>query len=248
MRLGRAIKRRFGIAAPRMAVRTHVAWYWRWALLGLSLATGLAFAWWMYGIGSTMAGFDRGDAEKRLAGLSRRVDSLQRENGLLQVRLAASERQLQIELATQKALTHSIRTLQDEKARLNDDLSFFRDLMSPSGKEGTVSIYRFKVERNLLPGEYRYRLLLLQAGQRERPFRGRMQLLVKVMRKGKKSVMEIPSGKGSGASGLALSFKYYQRVEGAFQTAPDATVESVQVRVFEKGASQPKLMRTVNLS
>ena len=26
----RALRRRFGIAAPRVAVTTHVAWYWRW--------------------------------------------------------------------------------------------------------------------------------------------------------------------------------------------------------------------------
>jgi hypothetical protein len=25
----RALRRRWGIAAPRMTVRTHVAWYWR---------------------------------------------------------------------------------------------------------------------------------------------------------------------------------------------------------------------------
>jgi hypothetical protein len=29
----RSIKRRFGISAPRMTVRTQLAWYWRWLLM-----------------------------------------------------------------------------------------------------------------------------------------------------------------------------------------------------------------------
>ena len=34
-KLIKSIRRRFGISAPKMTVRTHVAWYWRW--LGLTL-------------------------------------------------------------------------------------------------------------------------------------------------------------------------------------------------------------------
>jgi len=28
--LFRSLRRKFGIAAPRVSVQTHVAWYWRW--------------------------------------------------------------------------------------------------------------------------------------------------------------------------------------------------------------------------
>ncbi len=248
MRLARAVKRRFGIAAPRMAVRTHVAWYWRWLLISFSLAAGLASAWWIYDIGSRLAGFNRGEADRSLAALSRQVTGLQRENGLLQARVAASERQLQIELATRKELTKSLKALQDQNAHLNEDLAFFRDLMSPAGKEGAISIYRFKVEHNLLPGEYRYRLLLLQAGQRDRPFRGRLELLVNASQNGKKIVVAVPSGGSAASPSFDLNFKYYQRVEGAFRIAPEAVVKSVQVRVFENGVTQPSLMQAVNLS
>lgn len=248
MRLARAVKRRFGVAAPRMAVRTHVTWYWRWLAIGLLLAAGIAAAWWMYGIGSRLAGFNRSEADRRIATLSRQLSELRQENGELQGRVAASERQLQIELATRKDLAKSVRTLQDENAHLNEDLAFFRDLMSPSDKEGTVSIYRFKVEKGLLPGEYRYRLLLLQSGQRQHAFHGRLLLLVNGVRNGEKVVTPVALGSGTAPASMNLDFKYYQRIEGAFQVAPDTVVKSVQVRVFEKGVTQPKLMQAVKLS
>lgn len=38
------------------------------------------------------------------------------------------------------------------------------------------------------------------------------------------------------------------RIDGTFKINPAAVVRSVQVRVFEAGQSQPKLMQTVTLS
>jgi hypothetical protein len=99
-----------------------------------------------------------------------------------------------------------------------------------------------------MPGEYRYRLLLLQGGQRERDFQGKVELLVNLMQEGKKVVMTIPSAKEAEAKAYSVNFKFYQRLEGTFHVGPSAVVKNVQVRVFENGSAQPKLVQTVNLS
>lgn len=52
----------------------------------------------------------------------------------------------------------------------------------------------------------------------------------------------------NGISNAEVSFKFYQRVEDIFRVPPDAIVESMQVKVFEKGVAQAKLVQTVNLS
>jgi hypothetical protein len=44
-----------------------------------------------------------------------------------------------------------------------------------------------------------------------------------------------------------LTFKYFRRVEGTFRVSPRAKVESVQVRVYETGSSQPKATHSVSL-
>ena len=38
------MQQRFGISAPKMTVRTHVAWYWRWLGMMVLLAVSLALA------------------------------------------------------------------------------------------------------------------------------------------------------------------------------------------------------------
>jgi hypothetical protein len=41
-----------------------------------------------------------------------------------------------------------------------------------------------------------------------------------------------------------LNFRFYQRVEGMFSVAPGAQVKGVQVRVFENGSADPKLIQS----
>jgi hypothetical protein len=43
---------------------------------------------------------------------------------------------------------------------------------------GGVSINRFRVRADALPGEYRYQLLLVQSRTRSREFQGKLQLVV----------------------------------------------------------------------
>ena len=65
------LRRRFGIAAPRVAVRSEVAWYLRWLGLIVVLACSAALAAWMYDAGRRFAGFDRSEVEQELAGARR---------------------------------------------------------------------------------------------------------------------------------------------------------------------------------
>ena len=248
MRLDRRLKHRFGIAAAPLAVRWHVAWYWRLPLLVvILLAGGIALSWLFYDAGVRFVGLDRGATVDELQHLREKLGSLERENASLRSDGAQSERKMQIEQATQNDLAKTVKTLQDENAQLKADLTFFRKQMSSDKSDGDLSIYRFKVE-NTMPGEYRYRLLLLQGGQREREFQGKVQFLVSFTQGGEKLVMTLPSAKEAEARAYNLNFKYYQRLEGVFHAEPKAQVKKVQIRVFENGAVQPKLMQTVNLS
>ncbi|MDP2878888.1 MAG: hypothetical protein Q8N74_05095 [Sulfuricella sp.] len=247
MRLDRRLKHRFGIAAAPLAVRRHVAWYWRLPLVVILLAGGIALSWLFYDTGSRFAGLDRGATADELQRLREKLGSLEQENVSLRSDGAQSERKMQIEQETQNDLAKTVKTLQDENAQLKEDLTFFRKQMSSDKSDGDLSIYRFKVE-NTMPGEYRYRLLLLQGGQREREFQGKVQFLVSFTQGGEKLVMTLPSAKEADARAYNLNFKYYQRLEGVFHAEPNAQVKKVQIRVFENGAVQPKLMQTVNLS
>lgn len=260
----RQIRRKFSISAPRLAVRPHVPWYVRWAIaLPFILAAG-GLIWWSYDSGLEFAGFHRGQAEQELAGLRDQVAALKDENARLASQAASFERQAQIERAANLETGRQLQGINEENARLQEDLRLFQNLTLSSAREGELSIQHLKLERDTLPGEYRYRLLLVQGGQqRAKVFQGNIQLLVNVQRNGERSVVVFPqetessgiAASGNGMPGRVLegaayqlNFKYYQRIERSFRLPADMSVESVQVRIFERGSLEPKVKQSVTLS
>ncbi len=157
------------------------------------------------------------------------------------------ERQLEIELSAQGNLTGQIRGLSEENALLKEDLAFFQTLMASGTDPGGITVNRFRVEKDALPGEYRYHLLIVQSKKRVREFRGRLQLIVDYVADGKSVVATFPA-ESDDEKAYNLRFKFYQRVEGTFTLEPDAVVREVQVRVIKNGDTTPVSTQATTLS
>lgn len=244
------LRHKFGISAPRLAVRPHVPWYVRWAITLLFVLLAGWMVWWAYDVGLGYAGFYRGQAERELAQLRDQIAALKDENIKLSGQAAAFERQAQIDRAANQETGKQLKVLNETNAGLQEDLAFFQGLSLSGKRDGELTIHRLKIERDALPGEYRCRLLLVQSGQQHaKEFKGRLQLLVSAQHNGKKTVLTLPPERAAAEdAAYQLNFKYYQRVERSFQVPPDMSVESIQVRVFEQGASEPKVKQNASLS
>jgi hypothetical protein len=243
----RAFKRRFGIAAPRVAVHTHVPWYWRWLYFALLASVAIGAGWLVYDFGRRYAGFDQGEAMREKGQLQELVSRLKDENAAIRREIAAAERQLQIELSTHGNLSTQIRNLAEENALLKEDLAFFQTLMASGSEPGGISINRFRVQQDALPGEYRYRLLVVQSKQRVKEFHGSLQFIVDFQQAGASEVISLPR-QGDNAQAYNLVFKFYQRVDGTFVIPSGAVIKKVQVRVLENGNPTPVSIQTVTLS
>lgn len=248
MQFLKLLQRKFGISAPRVMVRTHVPWYLRW--LGVIAIGGLVFGVGIstYDFGMEFAGFRQREADRTSEKLMEKISSQQSELSDLRSRVTTAERQLQIERATYGDLAKQVKSLENENATLKEDLAFFQSLMPASGRDGAVTINRFRLQQDTLPGEYRYRLLLVQSGQRLKEFQGRLQFVLNVQQGDRKVVLILPPEPDRGAKEYQLNFKFFQRIDGTFKIDPDAVVKGMQVRVFENGSNAPKLTQSVNLS
>jgi hypothetical protein len=244
----RTLKRRFGIFAPRVAVRAHLPWYWRW--LGYIVLGGLVIGvgWTTYDYGMELAGFRQGEAQRQIAQMTEEIQSRNTRIAELRSQVAAAERQLQIDRATYGDLGRQVKLLSEENAALKEDLALFQSLMASDEKELGLSINRFRVQPDSLPGEYRYRFLLVQSGQRVKEFQGTLQFVVNLEQGDRKFVVTLPLEEQKSAKEYQVNFKFFQRVEGTFKVAPGTVVKSLQVRVFEIGAITPKLSQSVSVS
>jgi hypothetical protein len=150
----------------------------------------------------------------------------------------AGESRVRMERGTQAQLAGQVRQLEEENARLKEDLAFFENLIPVEKGEGKVSINRFKVEPDALAGEYRYRLLVLQGGRRDKEQQSAIQFLVEMQLDGKAAMIAVPGEKPGSDPAYRFNFKYFYRAEGTFKVNPAATVKSVQVRVFDTATGQ----------
>jgi hypothetical protein len=248
-KLEKYFHQRFGIAAPKMTVKTHLAWYWRWLGMLVFLSLSLALAAWMYDAGRRFAGFDQGELQNEFTRLRESMERLESEAANLRSIANASESRLKIEQTAQAQLAGQVKALEDENNRLKEDLAFFENLVPSERRSEKVSIQRFKVAREVLPGEYRYRLLVLQGGKLDREFHGSLQLVVEMQQEGRDATIVIPeTTESGGGNAFKLNFKYFRRVEGTFRVPAGAKVRTIQARILENGSSEARASQNVNLS
>ena len=242
------LRQRFGIAAPKVTVRTHVPWYLRWLALMLLLACSAALAVWMYETGRRFAGFDRSEVEQEISAMRRDLAAGREELERLRTLANAAESKIAIERTAQQDLAKQVRALEGENARLREELAVFESTLSGDAKRAApLSIQRFKVQPELLPGEYRYHLLVLASGLRRGEFQGRYELLVSMTQDGRNVMITLPDEGVAGSKGFSLGFKHFQRIEGTFRVNPAARVQSIQVRVYEAGSGQARATQTAKL-
>jgi len=243
------LRQRFGIAAPKVSVRTHVPWYLRWLGLALMLAVSAALAAWMYDAGRRFAGFDRSEVEQELASARSEFGKMREELERLRAVANAADSKFSIERTAQQKLAQQIRGLEQDNARLREELAIFESMLSSdTASAAPLSVLRFKVEPDVLPGEFRYRILLLASGPRRgREFQGRLELAVSLTEAGRSAMMVVPKEGASESSTFRLAFKHFQRIDGIFRVNPKARVASVQARIYEAGSAEPKVTRSVAL-
>lgn len=244
--IGRRLRSTFGIGSARMAIRSQLAWYWRWVLNLLMMLVVAGVVWWLVQNSYRITGFSLDEARHRIEALGEENRRIKEELETARAALVERERQLQIEKASQVELGRSVVQLQDENASLKDDLGFLRRLMSSGAAPEGVAVTELKVEREDASNEYRYRMLLTQGGQRKQDFRGRVQLLARVVQDGATSTLTFPDPGDAQAPG-PFEFRFFHKVDGRFSLPEAAVLKSVEVRVLAVPGGQVKLSRTINM-
>ena len=240
------VKRRFGLHARRVTVQARMPWPMRWLARGFLVAAAGGLLWIAY----QQEKSPRPGVEQAVQHDTPAAEQagLERANAGLKSEVAVLERQLQIERATYADLARQVKDLTLENARLREDVALVQAISAADSRADGVKVSSVRVEPNSVPGEYTYRIVLLQTGARSKQFLGRYQLIVNLVQNGERRGMTLPAGGEAAESPYQLDFRVHQRIDGTFRVDPAAVVRSVELRVFEGRQTQPKVMQTVTLS
>lgn len=228
--------RPLSLSSTKMTIQTHRSWLRNAAYWALFAAVCGAVAYWAYSLGNRIPGIKSAVSPEQVTALRQQVEKLTAERDLLIAASNAVESTLNIERSAQQQLAKQVKSLQTENNKLTEDLAFFDSLLpTDTGAQG-ITIRRLKIDAPM-PGQLRYRLLVMQGGKGKgkAEFVGNLQLAVTVSQGGKNVMMVFPDAKASDGGKYKINFAHYQRLEGVVTLPDGAVVKTVQARVLEKG-------------
>jgi hypothetical protein len=232
--------RNMSVSAPRVTVRSSLPWPMR-ALLGflaaaLAAAAGIA----IYEYGRDIAGPDRRQLATEIEQLTTQLHETAAERDRGDALANAYEGELKVERAAQEQLMQQVRTLEDETTRLKEDLAFYDSLLPAGKSDKGIVIRSFRLQPDDESSRMRFRLLIQQSGKADRDFVGSVQMEVRFTQNGGTFIYELPEADATSerTKAFELSFRHYQRLEGAFTLPSGAVAHSVLVRVVAAGETQ----------
>lgn len=222
----RNFRRRFGISAPRVVVRSHLPWIWL-ALPALLLLLLCCSVVWL-----VMQGNEAGEMGREVQMLRQQILAEREELSLLRSTAGTGQNAMSIERATQQQLLFRIQGLERENGALKEDILLFERLIPVVGEEAVVRIENFRVihEGGV---RYRYRILLaFQPARQNSEFRGRLQLAASFSHAGKEQQLLLPD-KREAMSEYQLELRHFLRREGVFELPQGAVLKGVEARVLQ---------------
>jgi len=232
--------RNMSVSAPRVTVRSTLPWPLR-ALFGfvaiaLAMVAGVA----VYEYGRDFAGPDRRELVDHNEQLAEQLRQTASERDRSTEQANSYEGELKVERAAQEQLAQQVRTLEEENTRLKEDLAFYDSLLPAGKSDKGIVIRSFRLQPDDEAQRMRFRLLIQQSGKADRDFVGSVQMEVRFTQNGGNFIYELPEADASPerAKAFELSFRHYQRLEGAFTLPAGAVAHSVLVRVLAAGETQ----------
>lgn len=221
-----------------LVVKAYRPWRYRLTIVVLFVAAVGAVAY-AYNRGLADGGYFHGEAQAEQEALEDELSEARDTETRLRDRVAVLERSQQVERAARENLRQDVVELQDEIQALEEELAFYRGIVSPEDGQSGLQIHDFSIEVGGEPGEYTYSLMLIQALSHDRRVEGTATLVVEGRRDGE--VERLPMGEISDRDALAFGFRYFQGFEGRLTLPEGFEAREVELTVNPSGRDRSRL-------
>lgn len=205
---------------------------WLPMALGLSFLTGLFLAalaglYWGY-YGASREHIEVGEENVLL---SEALIQAQEQIASLRADLAMTGRDNLVDQRAAEEVQSTINSLRQRIMQLEQDVSFYRQVMSPDASELGLIIEDVQVTSATGPGIFRFRAVFRLAGAGDRNVEGSVEIALVGQQGSERRVyaMEELIRPPSVFEGT-LEFRYFQTLEGEFEIPPEFTPQQIEVR------------------
>lgn len=170
-------------------------------------ALAVMFQW-----GRVAGGHEAREAAAMRRQLGGRLLEVEAENDALRWDLALLRASDRIDREGYSRLSERFDDLHSQIAELKEQLSFYQGIMSPADGRAGLQVQTVQAQRGTDPGQYRLRLVLVQAGRQGSRVSGNLDLAVVGDRNGENVKLGLDE-LGAGDDDLKYAFRYFQILE-----------------------------------
>lgn len=220
----------------------------RLALVAAATAVLAGGAWGLYSYtrATTVVDFERAQTERdRLLEERRELTAKLRESRVeiegLKDQIVYLQRSQEIDQQACATVKNSLAGFQEEVADLQEQVAFYRGIVSPDASRAGVRVYEFKVYPTAVANVFRYDLVLIQSVRHDRRIAGRVEIALRGMSGGRTEMHRLSELTLSGEKNLLFSFKYFEEFGGEFRLPEGFKPSRATVAVLPEGGAVPKL-------
>jgi hypothetical protein len=202
-----------------------------------SIVGVLAALWGCFEAGRMLAGYSVVSAERERLARRAEIRDLTTKLRDAEAHLATAEVARRVDHEAEAQVEKSLAELQARLGEANQELAFYRSIVSPSDGALGMRVQRLRVQPALAPRRYRVRLVLMQAARQEAVSAATADFTVEGLRGGHATSLPLAEI-GTSARVLNFSFRYFQELETEIELPADFVPQTIQVEVRPaKGAS-----------
>jgi predicted DNA-binding protein with PD1-like motif len=199
--------------------------YWIRLSLLLLLLAGVAWMAYKQGGSSLAQGF------ARLQSGMDHVQSLEQERNDLRRELAMVKQAGEVDREALLAVREQIKKLQDERLKMEEELTFLRGIVSTSSKKQVLRVQNFKLEPGFEAQQFIYKFTVSQVINSGSVVKGRIEVAIMGLQGGHSKLLKLEQMSDEKLSSHKMRFRYYQNVEGKIQLPADFQPASITINV-----------------
>ncbi|MEW5755266.1 MAG: DUF6776 family protein [Pseudomonadota bacterium] len=197
----------------------------------LTIAALVIVALVMYRAGYSEAVGKEGELYQTNEQLQRQVQQLTQENADLRATATLLQRTQQVEAEASAQVQGRMRDLQAEILELQEEVTFYRAIITPSETATGIRIQRFEITPLAESGMARYQLVLTQVLKDDTVTRGEVDIDIQGVHEGRPKMLPVAELLAKKTGPLKFSFKYFQKFEGDLLLPPGFLPHSIEVNV-----------------
>ncbi len=145
-----------------------------------------------------------------------------------------------------ESLRQTIKSLRDELAASQDEVLFYRQLMTPEGAQRGLRVEKLELSSGGEPGEFNYRLLLTQAAAKNSWASGKVTIEVVATSDNGQVVLPLTELTPVESYPLSFKFRYFQAFSGTLTVPDGVEPEQVVVAATMAGRNGKRVEKTFN--